>query len=73
MARHDPMPDDLRRHAGIAKTNGHYPHTFTAAELMAFELAPVRWVVPDILHPKALRSWPANRRWAKAGCPLLCA
>src|SRR5829696_5751155 len=45
----DRIPEDLQQRAAIAKTNGHYPHTFTAAQLMALELAPVRWVVPDIL------------------------
>src|SRR5215211_729284 len=43
----DRIPEDLQKRA--AKTNGHFPHTFTAAELMALELPPVRWVVPDIL------------------------
>jgi hypothetical protein len=33
----------------LAERNGHKPHTFTAAELMAMDLPPVRWVVPDIL------------------------
>jgi hypothetical protein len=33
----------------LAERNGHKPHTFTAAELLAMELPPVRWVVPDIL------------------------
>jgi hypothetical protein len=44
----DRIPEDLQKRAA-AKTNGHYPHTFTAAELMALELPPVSWVVPDIL------------------------
>jgi hypothetical protein len=33
----------------IAEGNGHKPRTFTAAELMAMEMPPVTWVVPDIL------------------------
>jgi hypothetical protein len=49
-----------------AERNGHKPHTFTAVELMAMELPPVRWVVPGILpegvtllagKPKMGKSW----------------
>jgi RecA-family ATPase len=64
---HDPLPQDLRQRADIAETNGK-PATFTAAELMAMELPPVRWVIPDILpegvtflagKPKMGKSWMA--------------
>ena len=64
--RRDPMPEDLRRRAGIAERNGHRPKTFTAAELMAEDLPEVRWVVPDVLpegvtflagKPKLGKSW----------------
>ena len=64
---HDPLPRDLRRRATIAETNGK-PATFTAAQLMAMELPPVRWVIPDILpegvtflagKPKMGKSWMA--------------
>jgi hypothetical protein len=43
------MPEDLQQRAATAKTNGHLPETFTAAELMAMELPPVSWVVRGIL------------------------
>jgi hypothetical protein len=49
MVRHDPMPEDLQQRAATAKTNGHLPETFTAAELMAMELTPLSWVVRGIL------------------------
>jgi hypothetical protein len=61
----DRIPEDLQQHAAIAKTNGHLK-TFTAAELMAEELAEVKWVVPGILpegvtllagKPKLGKSW----------------
>jgi hypothetical protein len=64
---YDPLPRDLRQRATIAETNGK-PATFTATELMAMELPPVRWVVPDILpegvtflagKPKMGKSWMA--------------
>jgi hypothetical protein len=64
--RRDPMPEDLRRRAGIAEGNGHRPRTFTAAELMAEALPEVRWLVPDVLpegvtflagKPKLGKSW----------------
>jgi hypothetical protein len=45
------IPEDLLQRAAITKTNGHYPHTFTAAELMALEFPRIEWVVPDILPP----------------------
>ena len=57
------------RSAGLdAEGNGSYsgPETFTAAELMGLELAPVKWVVPDLLpegvtlldgKPKLGKSW----------------
>jgi RecA-family ATPase len=50
----------------VRRKNGHKAHTFTAAELLAMELPPVRWVVPDILpegvtflagKPKMGKSW----------------
>lgn len=53
---------------GLAERNSHEPETITAAELMALELPPVRWAVPDILpegvsllagKPKLGKSWMA--------------
>lgn len=61
--RSDRMPGDLRRRA---EGNGYVPETFTAAELLAMELPPVRWVIPDLLpegvallagKPKLGKSW----------------
>jgi hypothetical protein len=49
MVRHDPIPEDLQQRAVIAKTNGHIPYTFTAAELMAEELPAMREVVPGVI------------------------
>ena len=61
----DRIPEDPQQRAAIAETNGHLK-TFTAAELMAEELAEVKWVVPGILpegvtllagKPKLGKSW----------------
>jgi hypothetical protein len=63
MMRRDPIPDELRKRA---ETNGHVPTTFTAVDLMALDLPPVKWVVPDLLpegvtllagKPKLGKSW----------------
>jgi hypothetical protein len=78
---YDPLPQDLRQRATIAQTNGK-PATFTAAQLMAMELPPVRWVIPDILpegvtflagKPKMGKSWMAldlSRAVATGGVAL---
>jgi hypothetical protein len=65
MVRHDLLPDDLRERA---RRNGHVPGVFTAADLLAEEMPPVRWAVSDILpegvmllagKPKLGKSWMA--------------
>jgi hypothetical protein len=46
--RRDPLPRDLQERAAIPEMNGKCA-TFTAAELMAMELPPPKWAVPDIV------------------------
>jgi hypothetical protein len=57
--------DEAYRSLGLADKNGK-PETFTAVELMALELPPVEWAVPDIVpagvvilggKPKLGKSW----------------
>ncbi len=69
------VPKDVLKSVGLgseSSTNGHSPHTFTAAELMAAELPPVRWAVPGIVpegvtlfagKPKLGKSWAALGLW----------
>jgi hypothetical protein len=66
MSLRDPLPQDLRERTTLASTNGHGPETFTAHDLMALELPPVRWAVPGIVpegvtllagKPKLGKSW----------------
>src|ERR687886_2979969 len=66
LMRSPEMPRALREDLGLAKKNGGKPEIFTALELMALELPPVRWAVPGIVpegvtllagKPKLGKSW----------------
>ena len=68
MSRRPTMPNDVRQQSSLApaERNGHWPETFTAAELLALELPEARWAVPGIVpervtllagKPKLGKSW----------------
>ncbi|MDP8951143.1 MAG: AAA family ATPase, partial [Actinomycetota bacterium] len=66
--RFDPVQDAHERHAKMNGQDPKKPKPITAAELMALEFEPTRWVVPDVLpeglsllagKPKKGKSWMA--------------
>jgi hypothetical protein len=50
MTSHDSNGSDPRQRSAVSHANkGGWPRTFTALDLAAEEIPPVRWAVPGIL------------------------